>query len=75
MTREVAKAINAVSEKVNEIDRKLDKFFTAKYEENAAGISELEEYSAELLCKMCLLQLGITEEELVEVENTEESEV
>ena len=37
--------------------------------------SELREYSAELLYKMCLLQLGITEEELVEVENTEESEV
>ena len=75
MTKEVAKAINTLSEKMNEIDRKLDLHFTKKHEENAAGISELEEYSADLLYKLCLLQLGITEEELVEVENTEESEV
>lgn len=38
MTREVLKAINAVSRKVNELAQRLDEYHGKRYEENAENI-------------------------------------
>lgn len=61
---EIFKAINSVSNKVNEYSRRLDNFFGAITTKNTNDITNLCDYSTELLYKVCLLELGIDESDV-----------
>ena len=41
MTHETAAAINAVSERLTEVERKLDNYFKKLHDENSAAIDEI----------------------------------
>lgn len=42
MTQEIAKAINAVSKKVNDVNQRLDEFFGVLHKKNAEAIEDTE---------------------------------
>lgn len=49
MTKEIAKAINTVSKKVNEIQKKIDSYFTNRCEDNEISINDNSD---------CIIELG-----------------
>lgn len=60
MDREIAKALNSLSKKINDANERIDAFFNGRCND----ITDLtEEYVADLLYKVCLLELGIDEED------------
>jgi hypothetical protein len=65
---QVYQSINAISQKVNEVSNRLDNFTLMKYNENDNKIADNEAYISDLLYQVCLLQLGINEEDLEESE-------
>lgn len=66
MDRETAKAINSLSNKVNDLVQKLDDYFGARCDESeikitnvSSAISEMELNQADMLLDICMLELGI----------------